>query len=77
MQYYSVEPADYTMTTMTLQFNVANINNMLCIDVPIQNDLLCEGNEMFSVILTENDPNAVLGQAAGSVTIMDDDSMCL
>ena len=65
------------MTTMTLQFNVANINNMLCVNVPIQNDLLCEGDEMFSVFLTENDPNAVLGLASGSVTIIDDDSTCL
>ena len=66
------------MTVATLIFNSNNVNSMLCVNVPIINDLICEGNEIFNVGLTENDPNVILSstQSSGIVTIIDDDSTC-
>ena len=61
---------------MPVVFNAGNINDMLCIEIPIVDDDLCEGNEQFQVSLQNNDPDVNLapGRATGTVTIIDNDS---
>ena len=56
-----------------LVFNFANQNQMMCVDINIIDDLLCEGVESFGTLLSEADPNVILGTSSGSVTIIDND----
>lgn len=46
-----------------------------CIDIPINDDLLVEGLESFSVSASTNDPNAVFtaGRDIAAVNIADND----
>ena len=47
---------------------------MLCIDIPIENDDICEGDETFQVTLSDNDPNTrTVAPTLATVTIIDDD----
>ena len=45
------------------------------VDVPITNEITIESTEMFSATLTTSQSNVVIGAAAATVTIMDDDGM--
>ena len=47
----------------------------MCWEIPIFNDIICEGDEQFNVALTSNDPGVLLAQATstGTVNIIDDD----
>ena len=49
---------------------------MMCVNIPITNDILCEGQETFIISLVDTDPNIILqtGRSVGTVTIIDDDS---
>ena len=58
---------------MDLTFNSGNQDAMLCIDVPIDNDNLCEADEIFDVTLTTLDPAVTLDPDTGIVTITNDD----
>ena len=60
---------------MPVVFNAGNIDDMMCVQIPIVDDTLCEGNEQFQVSLQNNDPNVNLapGRATGTVTIIDND----
>ena len=65
------------MQNEDIVFNAANMNMMLCITIPIVDDLLCEASETIITQLTENDPNVVLIPPTTSiVTIIDNDGMC-
>ena len=57
---------------MDLTFDSGN-NDMLCVDVPINDDNLCEANEAFDVSLSTLDSAVTLDPNTGSVTIIDDD----
>jgi hypothetical protein len=64
-------PADFASTAGTLTFAAGTVTQT--VQVPIEPDLVVEGNETFSLELY--DPvNAVLGTPVGSATIVDDDS---
>ena len=56
---------------LPLNFTTGNI---LCVDVPINDDNLCEANEVFNVILTTDDEAVTFDLNSGIVTIVDDDS---
>ena len=58
---------------MDLTFDSGNQDDMLCVDIPINNDTLCEADEMFNVTLSTLDPAVTLDPTAGTVTIIDDD----
>lgn len=65
---------------MTLIFNGGNIDQMMCVQIPINDDTLCEGNEQFQVSLENIDPanvNLAPGRQSGMVAIIDDDSRCI
>jgi PKD repeat protein len=67
----ATSPADFTSTTGTLTF--AGGTTTQTAQVPIEPDLLTEGNETFSLELF-NPVNAVFATAVGTATIIDDDS---
>ena len=48
---------------------------MMCVNIPIVNDVICEGQESFTISLVNTDPNVILqpGRSSGTVTIIDDD----
>ena len=52
----------------------------MCVQIPINDDTLCEGNEQFQVSLENIDPdnvNLAPGRQSGMVAIIDDDSKCI
>ena len=61
---------------MPVVFDAGSINDMMCVEIPIIDDNLCEGNEQFQVSLQNNDPtnvNLAPGRATGTVSIIDND----
>ncbi|NER20064.1 MAG: DUF4347 domain-containing protein [Symploca sp. SIO1C2] len=67
----AVNPDDFTDTTGTLTITAGQTSATIA--VPITNDLLNEGDETFSVNLT-NAVNATIGDPQGVATITDDDT---
>ena len=68
------EPGDYTMQDIELEFNADNMDMLLCVDIPIQDDLICEGPEIFMASLSSSDPNALIASPSQvTVTILDND----
>jgi hypothetical protein len=65
------ERCDYASNAGTLRFNGGETSKTIII--PIVNDALVEGNEMFSVLLTEPNGLTVLS-ASATVTIVDNDA---
>ena len=46
----------------------------MCREIPIFDDIICEGDEQFNVALTSNDPGVLLNPpTTGTVTVIDDD----
>ncbi len=67
-------PADYSAISMQFIFTPTNQNDQLCVNIPIINDVICEGDEVFTVSLTSNDDCVSIQMPSqGSVTIVDDD----
>ena len=56
-----------------LIFTNANMNQQMCANIPINDDLLVEGNEKFGVVLTTDDPIVDIVRGAETVQIIDDD----
>ena len=46
----------------------------MCREIPIFDDIICEADEVFNVVLQSNDPAVNLIQPAGTVTIIDNDA---
>ena len=55
-------------------FTNPNMDEMICENIPINDDLLVEGNEEFGVVLSANDPIVDIVGGAETVQIIDDDS---
>ena len=75
MHIFPLAPEDFGFIRENIFFNPSNIGLMLCIDIPIENDDLCEGDEIFQVALSDNnDPNTlIVAPTLATVTIIDDD----
>ena len=70
------EPGDYTMQSVDLVFNIGNLGMMLCVTIPINDDLLCEGPETLIVTVLEDDQNVILAAPTqATLTILDNDGM--
>ncbi len=69
----AVSPDDYTGITspQTITFQPGEITTS--IDIPIQEDLLLEGDERFTVNLSNVSPNSVIGTGTITVTIVDNE----
>ena len=63
---------DYTSVSFELTFDSDTMS--ICRRVPIMDDQLDEGDEMFRVTLTTDDPDTSLDPEDAMVTIVDDDS---
>jgi hypothetical protein len=68
----TLEPGDFTRQQVDLDFSDLNFvkgNEVTsCVNVPIIDDDLCEGTEMFTILLSEADPNVALnGPRMGTV----------
>ena len=69
---------DYDSTTLMLTFTPSSDRQRVCDKVPINDDLLDEPNEQFSVRITEVSSTSVMigPNRESCVTIIDDDGMC-
>ena len=69
-------PADYGAVNQIITFTPLTENDMMCVNINIINDQICEGDETFSVSITPNQPDCITiepGLDVGSVLIIDDD----
>ena len=74
--HFSIAPKDYTSTETDLTFTPDN--SRICVNIPITNDTVVEGNEIFIVTVTSKDPSIQIGLNSNStVIIVDDDGMQL
>ena len=71
--YILTAPGDYTTTSVPLTFTSQNSDQMLCVDIPINDDLLCEGLENFFANLVTNDPDVNIVSPPLSLNIIDND----
>ena len=66
---------DFVMTTSDQTFISGSSNGSTrCLNVSIHEDNTLEGNQIFSVNLSTEDSNVVLGTAITVITIIDNDS---
>ena len=63
--------SDYTPVTTDLTFNSTNAAIPQTVAIPILNDLLLEGSEVFNMTLTTNNSNVTLLPNLTTVTIED------
>ena len=63
------------MRSVDLEYTNTNMDQMLCVDIPIVEDLLCEGNETFFASLTADQNAVVSPPSQATVTITDNDGM--
>ena len=63
--------SDYTPVTTDLTFNSTNAAIPQTVTIPILDDLLLEGSEVFDVTLTTNNSNVTLLPNLTTVTIED------
>ena len=68
--------SDYTPVTTDLTFNSTNGAIPQTVAIPILNDLLLEGSEIFNMILTTNNSNVMLLPNLTTVTIEDVEGTC-
>ena len=63
------------MQMVDLVYNAGNMDQMMCVNIPIMDDLLCEGTETFSASLTAGQNAALITPSQATVTIDDNDGM--
>ena len=70
----AVAGPDYEPISSHLTFPTGSVaGDMLCVNISIVNDVLFEGDETFTVLLTVNTAGVSEGNAVTIVTIRDDD----
>ena len=67
----SPDGSDYTPVTADLTFNSTNAAIPQTVTIPILDDLLLEGSEVFNVTLTTNNSNVTLLPNLATLTIED------
>lgn len=71
----AVSPGDYTAIT-NQTFTIPAGQTTVAINIPVLEDILVEGNELFNVILSNPSVNATIQTANGSVNIIDNEAAC-
>lgn len=67
--------ADYCSEEFIITIEPGQESMMFCRDILINNDMICEGPEDFSLVLESGqDGGSVITNAPGTATIIDDDS---
>ena len=74
MHLISPAGSDFTPVTTDLTFNSTNAAIPQTVTIPILDDLLLEGSEVFNVTLTGNNSNVTLLPELTTVTIQDVES---
>lgn len=70
-------PGDFLPLMDQLTFDPGDDTSQDCATVFIENDVILEDVERFSVILVTTDPDVSIRPDSAAVTITDDDSKCL
>lgn len=75
MLLWNVGPADYGAINAPIIFNPGQEGQQMCRQIPIFDDIICEGDELFNVALQTSDPGVNLNPptSTGTVTIIDND----
>ena len=68
-------PADYGAINSPIIFNPGQEDQQMCRQIPIFDDIICEGDELFNVALSTTDSGVNLNPqtSTGTVTIIDND----
>ena len=68
-------PADYGAINSPIIFNPGQEGQQMCREIPIFDDIICEGDELFNVALSTTDSGVNLNPllSTGTVTIYDND----
>ena len=68
-------PADYGAINSPIIFNPGQEGQQMCREIPIFDDIICEGDELFNVALSTTDSGVNLNPllSTGTVTITDND----
>lgn len=48
---------------------------MICVDIPISNDIISEGQQQFEAVLTSTDNSVVVRPERATIAIDDEDGM--
>ena len=72
-----IDAVDFTSVTAQLTFQPSQANVPQCEDVPIQQDTILETNESFTLELSTTDLDVILAPQIATVSILDNDSMCI
>ena len=72
-----VDAMDFTSVSAQLIFQPSQADVQQCEDVPILEDTILEPNESFTVELITTDLDVILDPQSATVTITDNDSMCI
>ena len=54
-------------------FTSSNDNTMMCVDIQIIDDLICEDDEIFSGVISSTDPDVSIIGSTATVVIADND----
>ena len=72
-----IDAMDFTSVTAQLTIQPSQADVPQCGDIPIQEDTILEPNESFTVELSTTDLDVILDPQSATVTIMDNESMCI
>ena len=75
MLLWSAGPADYGSINSPIIFSPGQEGQQMCREIPIFDDIICEGDELFNVALISSDSGINLNPptSTGTVTIIDND----
>jgi hypothetical protein len=66
--------ADFCSVDTKITFEPGQEGDPICVDIDINNDMVCEGDESFEFILTPCPEGGVdIVNSPGTITIIDDD----
>ena len=67
-------PADFCTEQVVFTFGPGEEGQEICADIEINDDMICEGNENFGLLLESGtDGGTTILNSPGSVTIIDND----
>ena len=72
---YLSDPEDYKAVQILLSFN-ESISEM-CVDIPIEDDLISEDPQSFTVTITSNDTDVSFMRPIANITIIDNDNITI
>jgi len=74
---FTADTSDYASVSVELTFNPFTNSSSECFTVSTFEDMSVEGDETFSLSITNSDPTATVVDGDTTVTILDDDGTLL